>query len=125
MKSAFIILAMATAGLGATTPAHDAGVARAAIPGQGNVYWHQCGNCKCDASGSREGFSPDSGCLPIDSSIRALGLTRTGTKQTTCAIYTGSNCSGGVAQSVGVGSGTYACTALNQNSNSIRCFYNA
>lgn len=84
-----------------------------------------CSNCKCDASGSREGFTGDSGCMSIDSSIRALGLTRTGSKQTTCSVFTSNNCSGGVAQSVGVGSGTYACTALNQNSGSIRCYYDA
>lgn len=43
MKSVFITLAMASAALGAVTPAHDAGLARAAIPSMGNVYWHACG----------------------------------------------------------------------------------
>lgn len=63
--------------------------------------------------------------MQIDSNIRALGLTRSGSKQTTCSVFTSSNCSGGVAQSVGVGSGSYACTALNQTPGSIRCYYDA
>ncbi|KAJ3530934.1 hypothetical protein NM208_g4301 [Fusarium decemcellulare] len=105
-----VVLAMAALGL--TAPS-----------GSGNVWWHTCGNCKCADSGSYTGFHGESPCLPIDSSIRAVGLTRSGSKQTTCAIFTSDNCQGSVAQSVGVGSGTYACTAFNQNAKSIRCYY--
>jgi hypothetical protein len=56
MKSVLITLAMASAGLGAVTPAHDAGLARAAIPNQGNVYWHTCGYvCTCEISEAPRG----------------------------------------------------------------------
>ncbi|KAJ6781867.1 hypothetical protein PWT90_06524 [Aphanocladium album] len=143
MKTALISLALAPLSLAASlAPVHEAGLARAPTP-RGNFWWHTCGfvppynikssktnripprrNCKCGHSGSKEGFTGDSGCIRIDHSIRALGLTRSGTKQTTCSIFTSGDCSGSVAQSVGVGGGSYACTALNQNSGSIRCYFN-
>ncbi|EGU72274.1 hypothetical protein IWW34DRAFT_672526 [Fusarium oxysporum f. sp. albedinis] len=98
-------------------------LATAGPTGSGNVWWHTCGNCKCADSGSYTGFRGTSPCLPIDQSIRAVGLTRSGSKMTTCSIFTSDNCQGPVAQSVGVAGGTYACTAFNQNAKSIRCYY--
>ncbi|KAK8930278.1 hypothetical protein MANI_113561 [Metarhizium anisopliae] len=94
-------------------------------PPNGSVWWHTCGNCKCGHSGAYENFKGDTGCLRFDPNqdIRAAGLTRHGRLQTTCSLFTSDNCSGKVAQSIGVASGTYACTAFNQNTKSIRCYY--
>ncbi|KAK4653936.1 hypothetical protein QC762_0088720 [Podospora pseudocomata] len=53
----------------------------------GSVWWHTCGNYKCPHTGSYEGFSGTSPCIRLDSSIRSIGLTRVGTKSTTCSIF--------------------------------------
>ncbi|CAP62096.1 uncharacterized protein PODANS_5_290 [Podospora anserina S mat+] len=96
------------------------------VAAQGSVWWHTCGNCKCPHTGSHEGFSGVTGCIRLGSSIRSVGLTRVwtgiGYKSTTCSIYSDDNCRD-EKQSVG-SSGTYSCTAFNQNSGSMRCYFN-
>ncbi|CAP67136.1 uncharacterized protein PODANS_1_21515 [Podospora anserina S mat+] len=99
------------------------------VAANGSVWWHTCGllsNCKCPHTGSHEGFSGTSPCIKLDSSIRSVGLTRVrvgaGFKSTTCSIYSDENCRD-EKQSVG-SSGSYSCTAFNQNSGSMRCYFN-
>ncbi|KAK4211222.1 hypothetical protein QBC37DRAFT_376261 [Rhypophila decipiens] len=92
----------------------------------GNVWWHTCGNCKCNHTGARENFSGATDCMKISTAIRAVGLSRSGAygKMTTCTIFSDDNCQREV-QSVGVHLGqTYGCTAFNQDSRSIKCYYN-
>ncbi|KAI5458586.1 hypothetical protein BGZ63DRAFT_426962 [Mariannaea sp. PMI_226] len=96
---------------------------------KGNVYWHNCGNCKCNAVGQREGFTGSTGCVQIDESMRALGLTANRAdiprKMTTCSVFSDSNCQNEF-QSVGVQPGLkYACTAFNRDARSIKCYYDA
>lgn len=80
-------------------------------------------NCKCNHIGSREGLYGTSGCMKIDTSIRAAGLSRSGSKMTSCELYTDENCQN-KAQSIGIHSGqTYGCTAFNQDTRSIKCNY--
>ncbi|KAI5468037.1 hypothetical protein BGZ63DRAFT_419682 [Mariannaea sp. PMI_226] len=96
---------------------------------KGNVYWHNCGNCKCNAVGQSEGWTGATDCIQINAGIRALGLTaqnQFGPRQgTTCSVFSDNNCQHEV-QSVGVQSGEkYACTAFHQDALSIKCYYNA
>ncbi|KAK0659203.1 hypothetical protein QBC41DRAFT_308011 [Cercophora samala] len=92
------------------------------VAANGSVWWHTCGNCKCPHTGAYEGFTGVGPCIKLDSSIRSVGLTRVGGKSTTCSIFSDSNCQT-QKQSVG-SSGSYSCTAFNQNSGSMRCYYN-
>ncbi|KAK4171803.1 hypothetical protein QBC36DRAFT_198502, partial [Triangularia setosa] len=78
-------------------------------------------NCKFPHTSSYEGFRGVSPCIRLDSSIRSVGLTRVGTKSTTCSNFSDNNCQH-QRQSVG-SSSTYSCTAHNQNSGIMRCYY--
>ncbi|KAK4656424.1 hypothetical protein QC762_0060240 [Podospora pseudocomata] len=85
------------------------------VAANGSVWWHTCG-------GSHEDFRGVSPCIKLGSSFRSVGLTRDGNKSTTCSIYSDDNCRD-EKQSVGA-SGSYSCTAFNQNSGSMRCYFN-
>ena len=80
-------------------------------------------DCRCGHTGSREGWTGTTGCIQIGSDIRALGLTRGGNTMTTCSLFSDDNCQHEI-QSMGVGSGTYACTAVRTTARSIKCYYN-
>ncbi|KFX87171.1 hypothetical protein V490_08475 [Pseudogymnoascus sp. VKM F-3557] len=95
--------------------------------GTGNVYFYNCGNCKCDAAASKTGFTGQSDCFGTGPETRAVGLTgQSGNfpRKTTCELYTDTECKNGF-QSVGVEYGqTWGCSAFNQNAGSVRCWYN-
>ncbi|KAM7212381.1 hypothetical protein V8F06_012254 [Rhypophila decipiens] len=127
--TAVLAVLAAVAGNVSASPAGPAPVAGDVSPrvatSNGNVWWHTCANCRCDPAGAREGFQGGTGCMPISTAIRAMGLTRTGGLMTSCALYSDANCRNEV-QSTGVRTGeTYACTVVNQDSRSIACWYNS
>ncbi|KAI5856060.1 hypothetical protein BZA05DRAFT_416670 [Tricharina praecox] len=95
-----------------------------AVAVAGDMYLYDCANCKCDAKSQRTGFSGDTGCISNFGGAIAAGLTRSGSRATTCSYFSDSACSQQF-QSAGVNGGqTWGCTAANQRIQSIRCYYN-
>lgn len=103
-------------------------VGSASAARQGSAAPFPCGNCKCGDNGQYhiDDFRGASGCRPLDSSIRAMGLTGFAGKlnpKTTCAIYSDPGCQNQV-QSMGVDwNDTWGCTAFNQDAQSIQCWF--
>ncbi|KAH7112006.1 hypothetical protein EDB81DRAFT_671193, partial [Dactylonectria macrodidyma] len=80
-------------------------------------------NCKCAPWGEKRHWSVITGCIQIGNDIRAVSVNGPA-HQITCSIFTDENCQNEV-QSLGQKQPfAYACTAFNQESGSIKCYYN-
>ncbi|KAB2104687.1 hypothetical protein AG0111_0g7025 [Alternaria gaisen] len=93
----------------------------------GWVGTYKSGDCGCN-SVDEHTWSGTSACYTVDGTqIRSFGLSGPkSTPKTTCALFNNENCDGyGEIQSMGQGSGSFACTAVRENFGSFRCYNNA